>query len=236
MSLQVLQSMEEVEKSRARLGSLGWGYQNSPVRRLLSKLTRGRFPFVGDHIKSWDVLKTAEFAVEHLKKDQPVLDLGAFGSEMPLVLRAAGFSRVSGIDLNRWLGLMPRAGSIRYVRGNFHACPFPAATFDMVTAISVIEHGYDPDKLLSEASRLLRPGGYFVASFDYWPEKIPTDGFKIFGMDWLIFSEKDVQSLIAKAAGYGLTPAGPLAAAGRDRPVRYGDFTYTFGWLALRKK
>lgn len=27
-----------------------------------------------------------------------------------------------------------------------------------------------------KSSRLLRPGGLFIASFDYWPEKIVTDG------------------------------------------------------------
>lgn len=235
MSFEVLATNRQIDEARAELDQHGWSYHNSPWREWLWRLSRGRYPRVGDAIKSWDVLKTARFAVEHVKPDECILDLGAYSSEIPLCLTAAGFRNVYGIDLNPFVKWMPQGQRIRYLTGSFHATPLASDSVSLVTAISVIEHGYDPDRLLREVARMLRPGGYFVASFDYWQEKISTEGEKIFGLDWLIFSDDDVRTLVAKAAALGLKPMGELNFHGNEQPVQCNGHRYTFGWLALRK-
>jgi SAM-dependent methyltransferase len=113
--------------------------------------------------------------------------------------------------------------------------PFSNESFDIITAISVIEHGYQGHALLRELSRLLRPGGYFVASFDYWPEKINSDGIKIFGMDWRIFSAEEVRTFIEEAAKYDLVPPGDISLDSAEKPIRSAERDYTFAWLVLRK-
>lgn len=80
------------------------------------------------------------------------------------------------------------------------------------------------------------PGGYFIASFDYWPDKIETAGERIFGLDWMIFSDRDVSDLISRAKRHGLTPTGPLEQGATDAPVHFAGRRYTFGWLALVKE
>ena len=40
--------------------------------------------------------------------------------------------------------------------------PFPAGTFDLVTANMVVEHVHDPSGILKEIHRVLRPGGHFL--------------------------------------------------------------------------
>jgi hypothetical protein len=82
---------------------------------------------------------------------------------------------------------------------------------------------------------LLRPGGYFVASFDYWPDKIDTTGTSFFGMDWKIFSEQEVRGFLDEAKFYNLTPRGPVDLSGSDKPINCAERQYTFAWLVLQK-
>jgi SAM-dependent methyltransferase len=190
---------------------------------------------LGDRLKSWDILATATFLREHLPKSSPILDIGAYASEILPALHRLGYSNLTGIDLNPGIRRMPFAHAIRYKIGDFLRTPFGDASFDAVTAISVIEHGLDAPRLLAELARLLRPEGYFIASFDYWPEKIVTAGMKVFGMDWTIFSREEVLGFLSKAKHYGLEPVGDIALDAGDRVIRWGGKAYTFGWLALRK-
>ena len=236
MTAKVLRKYSEIAEGRANLLTRGLAWQTSLGKKWLSKLGLLRtHQDIGDRIKSWDVLRTAEFALQHVGKQEAILDIGTFSCEIPIVLHRLGFSDLSGIDLNPGITAMPYADKIHYRIGNFLESPFPDGSFALVTAISVIEHGYRPKELLKEVSRLLRPGGFFVASFDYWPEKISTDGIRIFGMDWRIFSKDEVSELIQIAGSYGLTPQGPLDFATEERPIRYFDRSYTFAWLVLKK-
>lgn len=191
---------------------------------------------IGDELKSWDVLKTVEFIEANTAKDAAVLDIGAYASEVPLILRQLGRSNICGVDLNPGLLNMPFASDIDYRISNFMSTPFPSASFAAITAISVIEHGFDGEALAREAARLLKPGGFFIASMDYWPEKIPTDDIKMFDMSWTIFSAGEIQSFIDRARAHGLQPHGPLQFEGRDHPISCLDRNYTFGWLVLVRK
>jgi SAM-dependent methyltransferase len=186
-------------------------------------------------LKSWDVLQTADFAVKYVKRIEPVLDIGAFASEIPIVLHRLGFSDLSGVDLNPAVTKMPYADKIRYSVSDFLKTPFASDSFSLITAISVIEHGFRPKELFREVGRLLKPGGYFVASFDYWPEKISTEGIQMFGMDWRIFSKSEVEELIRTARSYGLSPHGAIDLDADQKPIMFFDRSYTFAWLALQK-
>ena len=236
MSASVLQTSSQISLARANLESRNLAWKTSHLRKLLRWLGLLRtHQEIGDPLKSWDVLQTAEFASKHLRTDEAILDIGAFSSEILIVLHRLGFSNLNGIDLNPAVTAMPYADKIRYRIGNFMEAPFANGSFALITAISVIEHGYRPDELLKEIARLLKPGGFFVTSFDYWPEKISTEGVRIFDMDWRIFSKEEVDDLVRVAASYGLIPQGPLDLAAKERPVGHADRSYTFAWLVLKK-
>lgn len=233
--LKVLQSTSQIAAARHAMKRRGWSVLEHPVARTLRRIGVGHGLPVGDVIKSWDVEQTLDFIAAHLSREAPILDLGAYCSEVPVALARMGYQAVCGVDLNPALGTMPHADRVRYEVSNFMATPYEDACFGAITATSVIEHGYQPERLFAEVARLLRSGGYFLASFDYWPEKIDTGTTTFFGMSWLIFSRQDVEELLRIAASHGLRPVGELKMDAQERAVHCIGYDYTFAWLALRK-
>jgi len=145
-------------------------------------------------------------------------------------------SNIFGIDLNQDIVRMPYNDSIHYSVANFMHTSFPDESFEAVTAISVIEHGFNSTNLLLELSRILKPGGYFIASVDYWKDKISTDGLTAFGMDWMIFSREDLQSFFNNAARYGLYPVGDMDFETEEKVISWNGREYTFAWFVLQKQ
>jgi SAM-dependent methyltransferase len=236
MTLTVLASKLEITKSRNELVDMGASALDSRIVSLGRRLRLISGVQIGDVVKSWDVLLTVQFLNGNVNKADPILDIGCFASEITSILHKVGYTNLSGADLNPGLVKMPYQGQIRYEVTDFKHTQFSDASFKAITSISVIEHGFDPHPLLREMSRLLVPNGYFIASFDYWPEKINTADTKFFDMDWRIFSKEEVAEFIEMAATYGLFPVGDLLFDGKERPIECGGRKYTFGWLALRKK
>lgn len=237
MAVEVLQNQKQIAAARRIMESRGISCL-SP--RLLQWCKRfgiaTRNPVVGDFIKSWDVLRSIEFIEKRQNPQGSVLDMGAFCSETLPALHRLGFRNLTGIDFNPKIVQMPHADEISYRQGDFLASTLPDSSIDAAVAISAIEHGYDARRLFSEVSRLLKPGGIFTASFDYWPEKIATTGIDLFGLDWRIFSRDEIIELLAHARSYGLSPVGEINLDAAERPIRFAGKHYTFGWLALTKE
>jgi SAM-dependent methyltransferase len=235
MTLAVLSANAQVESARSALDRRGLSCVTPEWKALLQRYHLLPGFRIGDRVKSWDILKSVEFIETHAGRDAPILDIGSYACELPPILHRLGYRRLAGVDLNPDIVRMPRAGAIDYRIGDFLRAPFPGGAFAAVTAISVIEHGFNGAALAAEVARLLKPGGFFIASFDYWPEKISTDGQDIFGMSWTIFSKPEVEQFIALAKEKGLAPFGTLDFSAGERPISCFGRDYTFGWLVLRK-
>ena len=232
---EVLPDLESINTSRSNLTRLGVTPLEGIFSKILRRLRLTRALPVGDHIKSWDVLKTIEYIGANLNQQSPILDIGAFCSEVPVALASLGYSNVHAIDLNPQVKEMPYSNIVKYEIGDFLSTKYQNESFEVMTAISVIEHGYQPEKLFNEINRLLKKDGVFIASFDFWPQKIDTKETKFFDMSWLIFSNQDVQSLLSMAEKYDLKPIGSISSESKDAPIQCLGFDYTFGWLVLRK-
>ena len=238
MTMKVLQNKLQISKAREELIKNGVS-QIDPVdthfKSILRRLRILNGLVMGDFVKSWDVLATVNFIKIHVQKNESVLDIGCYASEILLSLYKLNYSNLTGIDLDPNLDKMPYQDFIQYETCNFMKTKFIDDSFKVITAISVIEHGLNSKALLLEISRILQPGGYFIASFDYWPEKINTDGIKFFGMDWKIFSKNEVSNLLEEAATYGLSPVGEMEFNSNEKAIDCAGKQYTFGWLVLRK-
>ena len=236
MTLSVLLTKAQIEAARSALDRRGLSCATPEWKAALQRYRLLSGIRIGDRVKSWDVLKTVEFLESQADRDAPILDIGAYASEVPLILHQLGYRRVAAVDLNPDIVRMPYAGAIDYRVGDFLRAPFPEQSFSAITAISVIEHGFDGEALAKEMARLLRPGGHFIASFDYWPEKLSTDGINLFDMSWTIFSREEVERFITVARAQGLAPDGPLTFDAADKPVSCLGRDYTFAWMVLQKQ
>jgi SAM-dependent methyltransferase len=92
-----------------------------------------------------------------------ILDLGCRDGAMSRHLGAG--NHVVGLDVDRTaLAAAARAGVETVWADADEPLPFPSAAFDVVVAGEILEHLRDPQAVVAEAARVLRPGGRFVGS------------------------------------------------------------------------
>lgn len=235
MSVEILTRSSDNTRARAEMRRRELDFVTPWVLRVLRRVSISKNVAIGDKRKSWDILNTARFLEMKVSKTTAILDMGAYASEILCILNKLAFSDLTGIDLNPNLSRMPHASSIKYVVGDFTKTGFLSESFGAITAISVLEHGFNAGKVFSEVSRLLKPRGYFVGSTDYWPDKIDTTGIQVFGVDWKIFSKNELLGLISEARQYGLLPVGQLEFEASEKTVRWSGRRYTFAWFAFQK-
>lgn len=173
-----------------------------------------------------------------------VLDLGCAGGFMAEALAERG-AQVTGLDPAQDAIAAARAHAaatgltIRYDVGVGEALPYPDASFDHVVCVDVLEHVGDLAKVLSEVTRVLRPGGLFL--FDTINRTVIarlatiTVAEDILGLlpkgthDPTLFIKP--RELVTGMAQAGLV-AGPMTGLGPRGITRRGDFT--FGTLPLK--
>jgi SAM-dependent methyltransferase len=154
----------------------------------------------------------------HDLRGKSVLDIGCGAGGIAIALvRHHGAGYVTGLDVEDPVlthardlvareGLSDRIGLIKVAPGPL---PFPPATFDVVFSKDSIIHIPDKHALMAEVFRVLKPGGWFLAS------------------DWLIGTE-EISPLMAEY----------IAAEGLDfgmaTPARYLDAMAAAGFQGGR--
>ena len=101
---------------------------------------------------------TADFS--SYRDNNRLLDIGCGAGNLLQAARKNGWN-AQGVDVS--------AGAVKHVRdlgfevfeGELQEANFPSQHFDVVTAAELLEHLVDPQPLLQEVARILRPGGLF---------------------------------------------------------------------------
>lgn len=122
-------------------------------------------------------------AIHRIAPEGPVRDVlevgGGQGGVAALLYPGA---RVTNVDLDPALGASPvnRGENVRFICGDATTLPFADGSFDVVTMFDVLEHVPAHERAASEALRVLRPGGWLLASspnerwrFPYYPVLAP---------------------------------------------------------------
>lgn len=84
-----------------------------------------------------------------------------------------------------------------------------SGSLDVLSCLSVIEHGIDLAAFFSEAARMLRVGGRLYVSTDYWEPKLDTSHRRMFGLPWTVFDAEELTAIAALAVTHGLQTTIP---------------------------
>jgi len=156
----------EFAKYKAR-GAYHWEAFNRSVRKH-SPFLAGRYELV---------VKTLQRTV---RPGGRVLDIGCGDGALAYAITRAGY-KVIGLDYSgTGLGLAKRKFSEMRVsaglmRGDSTVLPVRDLTFDAIVAADIIEHLQEPEKMLEEISRALKPGGTAVITTPVKLTETPTD-------------------------------------------------------------
>ncbi len=109
----------------------------------------------------WIAAARARLVPEATRPDSLLLDLACGGGLLAPHVVDKGHRHV-GLDLSATALPQARAHGVLPVRGDVLRLPFADEVADVVVAGEVLEHVREPLELVSEACRVLRPGGVLV--------------------------------------------------------------------------
>ncbi len=109
----------------------------------------------------WIAAARARLVPHATRSDSVLLDLACGGGLLAPHVEGKGHRHV-GLDLSATALPQARAHGVVPVRGDVLRLPFADEVADVVVAGEVLEHVREPLELVSEACRVLRPGGVLV--------------------------------------------------------------------------
>ena len=202
-----------VAADRARLDALQQRRQSAAAR------------FFRDNAQRWDELRALHVADREIERalahhlpvgTRRLLDIGT-GTGRLLEVLAPRIEQAIGIDQSREMLALARANLARagidnadIRQGDMYALPFESGAFDAVTIHHVLHYADDPAAVLSEAARVVRPGGA-VLVVDFSPHDL-VELKREHAHVHLGFADNQVQGWLRSA---GLNPLEPIHFPGR---------------------
>jgi SAM-dependent methyltransferase len=133
--------------------------------------------------------------------------------------------RVDTVTCTDWLQSLHGSRHLDFVSDLTAELPLAPRTFDTVVLTDVLEHLPDPDVVLAEMRRVLRPGGKAIIAvpFLYWIHEQPHDFFRYTEHQLRRFCEQHdliARELIAYGGASGVLADVLLKLLGRYRVLR----------------
>jgi len=160
---------KEFDKYKER-GSMHWQEMISRDIRKFNAIQQSRYDWI---------IKTAGDI-----KGLSILDLGCGDGSLTYLMAKKG-GIVIGADNNELgisfakenLGNVRNSEKLKYnfVVASAYGLPFPDKSFDIIACCEVQEHVQDPEKLIREAHRVLKPSGKFILTTPYRLKEQPSD-------------------------------------------------------------
>jgi ubiquinone/menaquinone biosynthesis C-methylase UbiE len=204
-----------MERDRRRLGAVQAEREASAKR------------YFAAHAEEWDAIRSLHVAEAEVEQAilarlaglslGHLLDIGTGTGRMATILRGAA-QRITALDRSPEMLRVARsrlvggAVPVDLVHGDFAALPLAPASVDTVVMHQVLHYAVNPDQVLVEAARVLRPGGHILI-VDFAPherEELRREAAHA----RLGFSDKQMRNWFADAqltleSTHALSPAAP---------------------------
>src|SRR5262249_36555577 len=106
----------------------------------------------------WIAKARAELVPPATQAGAVLVDLGCGGGLLAPHIKPLGYEHI-GIDLVLTSLRLAREHGVTPIQADVHVIPLADECADVVSAGEILEHVTDPSTVVSEACRLLRPGG-----------------------------------------------------------------------------
>ena len=150
--------------------------------------------------KSW---KSMAEALLRLMPPMIIADLGAGEGAFALLL-AERAKKVIAVDtsakmieVGREQALRHGIENVEYRLGDMEEVPIDSAAVDLVFFSQSLHHALHPDRALSEANRILTPGGRIVI-LDLLKHRF-EEARELYADEWLGFSETELEAMLEKS-------------------------------------
>jgi 2-polyprenyl-6-hydroxyphenyl methylase/3-demethylubiquinone-9 3-methyltransferase len=157
------------------LGERWYKAKDDPIA-LLRAESRARNPWIAREIQS-------RFPPSAVR----ILDVGCGAGFLANDLAQQGF-RVTGLDASENSLAIARhhdaTGTVQYRFGDACHLPFPDETFAAACAMDFLEHVEEPERIIAEIHRVLKPGGLFF--FHTFNRNFIAWLFIIKGVEWFV--------------------------------------------------
>lgn len=146
---------------------------------------------------------------------QRVLDLGCGNAWASAWAREAGATAVA-VDVSPAMLHKARRRGIATLRADMQSLPLADDVFDHVWSMEALYYAPDPDAVLAEARRVLRPGGRLTVLLDHYEENAASHSWpEDTGVPMVLRSEAGWTASL-EAAGFGDVSARRSRTAGGD--------------------
>ncbi|MCH8909043.1 MAG: methyltransferase domain-containing protein [Candidatus Heimdallarchaeota archaeon] len=186
--------------------------------------------------KNWDALIALDFILRNYNPNSKILDAGAevYSTLLPW-LSSLSYTILTGINLTFRTSF--KINSIRYEYGDITNLDYPKDSFDVVTCLSVIEHGVNLEQFFEQMAKIIRKHGHLIISTDYFDIPVDTRDQVAYGVRIKIFTQAEVEKLIELGGKYKFEMVGNIDLNCDERVVTWKKYNlqYTFINLVFKK-